>query len=62
MMQGCKDAEELNRHLQSMLQRAEQVGIRLKLSKCTFCNNEVKWFGRVISRTGCSADREKINR
>ena len=56
-----KDAEEHNRHLQSMLERAEQMGIRLKLSKCTFCSNEVKWFGRVFSRTGCSADPEKIS-
>ena len=37
-----KDAEEHNRQLQSMLERAEQMGIRLKLSKCTFCSNEVK--------------------
>ena len=55
-----KDAEEHNKHLLRMLERAEQMGIRLKLSKCTFCSNEVRWFGRMFSQAGCSADPEKI--
>ena len=44
-----KNAGEHNKHLPRILERAEQMGIQLKLSKCTFYSNEVKWFGRVFS-------------
>ena len=33
---------------------------RLKLSKSTFCSPEVKWFGRVFSNMGYSADPDKL--
>ena len=43
-----------------MLERAAERGITFKLSKSTFCLTEVRWFGRVFSRIGMSADPDKI--
>ena len=53
-------AIEHNTNLEACLDRAERMGVRLKLSKSTFCSPEVKWFGRVFSNTGYSADPDKI--
>ena len=53
--------EEHNRNLEMTLSRAAERGITFKLSKSTFCLPEVRWFGRVFSSTGMSADPDKIN-
>ena len=53
--------EEHNRNLETMLARAAEKGITFKLSKSTFCLPEVRWFGRVFSSTGMSADPDKIS-
>ena len=53
--------EEHNRNLEMTLTRAAERGITFKLSKSTFCLPEVRWFGRVFSSTGMSADPDKIN-
>ena len=52
--------DEHHRNLEACLQRAEEKGVRLKLSKSTFCSSEVSWFGRIFSGTGMSADPTKI--
>ena len=39
-----------NTNLEACLKRAEATGVRLKLSKFTFCSPEVKWFGRVFRK------------
>ena len=46
--------EEHNHNLEEMLQRAAERGITFKLSKSTFCQSEVRWFGRIFSATGMS--------
>ena len=53
-------AAEHNTNLEECLNRAERMGVRLKLSKSTFCSPEVKWFGRVFGNKGYSADPDKI--
>lgn len=53
-------AAEHNKNLEACLSRAERMGVRLKLSKSTFCSPEVKWFGRVFGNKGYSADPDKI--
>ena len=52
--------EEHNKHLELTLTRAKERGITFKLAKSTFCLPEVRWFGRVFSSTGMSADPDKI--
>ena len=38
------------------------MGVTFKLSKSTFCQREVRWFGRVFSQTGVLADPDKITK
>ena len=55
-----RDASDHNKNLRATLQRAQDMGITFKLSKSTFCVPEVKWFGRIFSGAGVSADPDKI--
>ena len=54
--------EEHNRNLSATLERAREMGVTFKLSKSTFCQREVRWFGRVFSQTGVLADPDKITK
>ena len=56
-----RDGEEHNRNLWATLQRAKEKGITFKLSKSTFCDPEVTWFGRGICGRGICWPREKSN-
>ena len=53
-------AEEHRNNLRATLERCREKGITLKLAKSTFCKTRVKWFGRVFSADGVSADPAKI--
>jgi len=55
-----RDVADHNQNLAATLQRAQERGVTLKPSKSTFCEREVKWFGRVFSGAGVSADPAKI--
>ena len=59
---GGRDYEDHMNNLRATLQRCNEKGITLKLSKSNFCRREVIWFGRIFSATGVSADPEKITR
>ena len=52
--------EEHNRNLLATLRRAKQNGITFKEKQNTICATEVKWFGRIFSGAGVSADPDKI--
>ena len=52
--------KEHNKNMAAMLERAKKKGVTLKLSKSTICEPEVKWFGRIFSGAGVSADPDKI--
>ena len=53
-------AEEHRNNLRATLERCREKGITLKLAKSTFGKTRVKWFGRVFSADGVSADPAKI--
>ena len=55
-----KDTKEHNENVRGMLERAKELGVTLKLCKSTVCEAEVRWFGRMYSGAGVSADPEKI--
>ena len=55
-----KNVEEHNHNLRATLQRAADRGVTFKLDKSTFCTPEVRWFGRMYSEFGISADPDKI--
>jgi RNase H-like domain found in reverse transcriptase/Reverse transcriptase (RNA-dependent DNA polymerase) len=48
-------------HLDAVLTTFESVGLTLKLSKCVFCKNSLKYVGHVIGSGTIAADEDKIN-
>ena len=52
--------EEHSTSLKATLARAKDISFTLKLAKTIICATEVKWFGRVYSGSGVSADPDKI--
>ena len=49
-------------NLQNTLKRCKEMGITLKLSKSTFGMPRIKWFGRVFTSNGVTADPDKVDR
>ena len=54
--------EEHLKNLQSVLQRLRQAGLRLKLSKCSFFQHQVKYLRHIISREGVATDPAKTQK
>jgi hypothetical protein len=46
--------------LKAALERCDEVGITLKLSKSTFAMPTIKWFGRTFNSNGVTADMGKV--
>ena len=59
LVYGANEGEH-NKNMAAMLQRGKKKGVTLKLAKSTICEPEVKWFGRIFSGAGVSADPDKI--
>ena len=53
--------EEHDRRLTAVLERLAVAGLTLNKAKCSFCTDEVKFLGHVVSSRGISADPEKIS-
>ena len=47
-------------HIQKVLQKLREKGLKLKLDKCSFFQQKVKFLGRVISKDGYSMDPDSI--
>ena len=56
-----KTFEEHVQHVQMVLQRLRQHGVKLKGRKCDFFKNEVKFLGRIISKDGYRVDPEQMS-
>ena len=54
-----KTFEEHLDHLNKVLSRLEQVGLKAKLTKCRFCQKEVKYLGHIVSNQGVRVDPDK---
>jgi hypothetical protein len=52
--------EEYQEHVNWVLEAFEKVGLYLKLEKCEFHCQEVKYLGLIISMEGIKMDPEKI--
>ena len=57
-----RDFEEHLNNIRSVLQRLRDAGLRLKPSKCSFFQQQVKYLGHIISQDGISTDPDKTNR
>ena len=47
-------------HIRKVLQRVKSKGLKLKLQKCSFFQEEVKFLGRIVSRDGYRMDPDSI--
>ena len=54
-----RDFEEHLQNLSTVLQKLREAGLRLKPSKCSFCQESVSYLGHIVSREGVSTDPEK---
>jgi len=54
-----RDFEEHLHNFSIVLQKLREAGLRLKPSKCSFCQESVSFLGHIVSREGVSTDPEK---
>ena len=47
-------------NLRTVFERLRVAGLKIRLTKCTFCRSEVPYLGHVISKDGIKADPSKI--
>ncbi|KAK7884084.1 hypothetical protein WMY93_027207 [Mugilogobius chulae] len=52
--------EEHEERLVKVLDRLQEVGLKISLDKCQFCQTKVKYVGHIVSADGISADPAKI--
>ena len=52
--------EEHEERLLRVLDRLAEVGLKLSLDKCQFCQPEVKYVGHIVSADGIATDPDKI--
>jgi hypothetical protein len=55
-----KSFEDHLHNLHHVFQRFREAGLKLKPTKCTFCQPEVSFLGHVVSRTGIATDPSKV--
>lgn len=51
--------EEHDARLRSVLQRCEEVNLKLNLAKCQFCKTEVRYLGFVLTNNGLTIDPKR---
>ena len=56
-----KDITQHNRHLDNMLSRTQELGIKLNRQKCKFLTTELVYMGHVITPDGIKPDPAKIH-
>ena len=47
-------------NLRTVFERLRAAGLKVRLTKCTFCRSEVPYLGHIISKDGIKADPSKI--
>ncbi|XP_039450654.1 uncharacterized protein K02A2.6-like [Culex pipiens pallens] len=57
---GGRTRQELKQNLQQVFQRLQEYGFTVKLSKCRFFMNQVKYLGQLLDAEGIRPDPEKI--
>jgi hypothetical protein len=54
------DIEQHRQHVKMILERVEEVGLKLKASKCEFHTDRMEYLGYIISPSGIQMDPEKV--
>ncbi|KAL3996707.1 PHD finger protein 20 [Sarotherodon galilaeus] len=52
--------EEHEERLFKVLDRLEEVGLKVSIDKCQFCRPQVKYVGHIVSTNGIATDPEKV--
>ncbi|KAL2086841.1 hypothetical protein ACEWY4_017900 [Coilia grayii] len=52
--------EEHEKRLMKVLDRLEEVGLKVSLDKCQFCQPKVKYIGHIVSADGIATDPSKV--
>ena len=55
-----QDVRRTHEHLERLLQRVTETGLKLKASKCQFLRREVTYLGHTISADGVSCESGKV--
>lgn len=55
-----KSLEEHEERLLKVLDRLEEVGLKVSLDKCQFCQTKVKYVGHIVSADGIATDPDKV--
>lgn len=55
-----KDQEEHDRNLHGVLQRLNDLNVRLNKEKCVFSQSEIKFYGHVFTARGVKPDPDKV--
>ncbi|KAJ8333575.1 hypothetical protein SKAU_G00415830 [Synaphobranchus kaupii] len=55
-----KTLEEHEERLLKVLDRLEEVGLKVSIDKCQFCQPQVKYVGHIVSEFGIATDPEKV--
>ena len=55
-----KTFEEHLEHIEAVFTRLRDAGLKLKMSKCEFLKNEVKYLGHLVSPSGIKPDPSKV--
>lgn len=55
-----KTLAEHEERLVKVLDRLREVGLKISLDKCQFCQTEVKYVGHIVTAEGVAADPAKV--
>jgi len=55
-----KNLEDHLKHIQEVFDRLRQNGLKLKLSKCSFLDEETHYLGFILNKTGYKPDPDKV--
>lgn len=55
-----KTLEEHEQRLLKVLDRLEEIGLKVSIDKCQFCQPQVKYVGHVVSANGIATDPDKV--
>lgn len=55
-----KTLEEHEHRLLKVLDRLEEVGLKVSIDKCQFCQPRVKYVGHIVSESGVATDPDKV--
>src|ERR1043165_460512 len=57
-----KTFEEHLKYLEKVFKRLRKAGLKLRMDKCKFCFNEIKFLGYIIGKDGIKTDEKKVEK